>query len=197
MRTITEQEFLRWAAGKSLGLDPQYPDSAVLEFSRGSDSRFWVVPPEPERRPHLIASLLELMGDWHLCYVWRHLGSWPNPSTVDVRRVNEVVELRILQGLGLPLGTADVVIFDRVDLPTLITLLFSTTVFGWSVGEDLYVVPDHGRHVLQTDHHEVIHVSFHDSGEIGHWVSQMAQRGFDLPEDVPDATFKRPSWMPE
>jgi hypothetical protein len=114
-----------------------------------------------------------------------------------VRRVNDVVELHILQGLGLPLGTADVVIFDRVDLPTLIILLFSTTVFGWSVEEDVYVVPDHGRHVLQTDHHEVIHVSFRDAGEIGHWVSQMAQQGFDLPEDVPDATFKRPSWMPE
>ena len=113
-----------------------------------------------------------------------------------MRRVNEVVELRILQGLGLPLGTADVVIFDRVDLPTLITLLFSITVFGWSVGEDLYVVPDHGRHVLQTDHHEVIHVSFHDSGEIGHWVSQMAQRGFDLPEDVPVQPSSGPRGCP-
>jgi hypothetical protein len=197
MRTITEQEFLRWAAGKNLGLDPQYPDSAVLDFRGTSESRFWAVPPEPERRPYLIASLLELMGDWQTCYAWRHLGSWPDPSSVDVGRVNDVVESRILQGLGLPLGTADVVIFDRRDLPTLTTLLFSTTVFGWSVGEDLYVVPDHGRYVLETDHHGVIHVAFHDPREVGHWVSEMAQRGFDLPEDVPDSTFKRPSWMPE
>jgi hypothetical protein len=124
MRSITEQEFLRWAAGKSLGLDPQYPDSAVLDFRGGSESRFWVVPPEPERRPYLIASLLELMGDWEICYVWRHLGSWPDPSTVDVRRVNDVVECRILQGLGLPLGTADVVLFDRSDQPALTALLF-------------------------------------------------------------------------
>ena len=197
MRTITEQEFLRWAAGKNLGLDPRYPNSAVLDFREGSESRFWLVPSEPERRPHLIASLLELMGEWQTCYVWRHLGSWPDPSSVDASRVNDVIECRILQGLGLPLGTADVVMFDRRDLPALIALLFSTTVFGWSVGEDTYVVPDHGRHILQTDHHEVIHVSFQDAGEVERWVSTMAQRGFDLPEDVPDPTFKRPSWMPE
>jgi len=197
MRTITEKEFLRWAVGKGLGLDPQYPDSAVLEFHGGSDSRFWCVPPQPELRPYLIASLLEQMGDWQPCYAWRHLGSWSDPSAVDMRHANDVVELRILKGLGIPLGTADVVAFDRNDLDTLATLLFSTTVFGWSVGEDLYVVPDHARQVLQTDHHGVNHVSFRAADEIGHWVSEMARRGFDLPDELPDATFKRPSWMPE
>jgi hypothetical protein len=197
MRTTTEQAFLEWAAGKGLRLDPRYPHSAVLGFRQESESRFWVVPEEPARRPHLIASLLELMGEWQLCHVWRHLGSWPDPATVDIRRVNEMVECCILRGLGLPLGTADVVVFDRGDLAALTTLLFSTTVFGWSAGEDLYVVPDHGRHVLQTDHHDVIHVSFHDAGEIEHWVAEMARRGFELPEDVPDETFKRPSWMRE
>jgi hypothetical protein len=70
-------------------------------------------------------------------------------------------------------------------------------VFGWSVAEDLYVVPDHGRYILQTDHHDVIHVSFHDARHVQHWVSEMARRGFDLSEDLPDSTFKRPSWMPE
>ena len=197
MRTVSEHEFLRWADGKGIGLDPQYPGSAVLEFQGGSEARFWSVPPEPERRPYLIASLLELMGDWQTCYAWRHLGSWPDPSTVNARRVNDVVELRILRGLGMPLGTADVVTFDRNDLDTLTTLLFSTTVFGWSVGEDLYVVPDHARQILQTDHHEVIHVSFGAAAEVGHWVSEMAQRGFNLPDELPDATFKRPPWMPE
>jgi hypothetical protein len=197
MRTITEEEFLRWAAVKDMGLDPRYPDSAVLDFRGGTESRFWLVPPEPERRPYFIASLLDLMGDWQTCAAWRHLGSWPDVPRVDARRVNDVVECRILEGLGLPLGTADVVMFDRQDLPALVALLFTTTVFGWSVGEDTYIVPDHGRHIVQTDHHEVIHVTFKDPGEIEHWVSTMAGRGFDLPEDIPDSTFKRPSWMPE
>jgi hypothetical protein len=137
------------------------------------------------------------MDHWHACYVWRHLGSWPDPNSVDVRRPNDVVECRILEGLGVPRGTAEALTFERGELPALLSLLFSTTVFGWSVAQDLYVVPDQARHILQTDHHEVIHVSFRAAGEIQHWISDMAKRGFELPDDVPDSTFKRPSWMPE
>jgi hypothetical protein len=83
MRTTTERDFLQWAAGKGLALDPQYPDSAVLDYQGGSDARFWTVPPQPSRRPYLIASLLQLLGEWQTCYVWRHLGSWPNPVSAD------------------------------------------------------------------------------------------------------------------
>lgn len=133
------------------------------------------------------------MGDWRSCYAWRHLGSWPD--SVDYRRVNDIIELRILRGLGLPLGSADIVEFSHNELDTLVTLVFSTTIFGWSVGEDLYIVPDHARYILQTDHHEVIHVSFRTPEEIDRWVSVMEERGFPLPEDVPDETFARPAWM--
>jgi hypothetical protein len=194
MRTLAEADFLRWAEKNGLGLDEQYPDSAVLTFRPDSGhDRFWAVPPKPERRPYFIASLLELMCDWRSCYVWRHLGSWPD--SVDQRRLNDVIELRILRGLGLPLGTADIVEFGYDEFDTLITLILSTTIFGWSVGEDLYIVPDHARHILQTDHHDVLHVSFRTPEEIERWVSVMEERGFPLPEDVPDETFARPPWM--
>jgi hypothetical protein len=68
-------------------------------------------------------------------------------------------------------------------------------VFGWSVGEDLYVVHDHARFILQTDHHNVIHVSYRSSADVDEWVRQMEGRGCALPEEVPDSTFKRPDWM--
>lgn len=194
MKTLTESAFLAWADGAGLCLDPQYPASAVLMFrSHRKQARFWEVPAEPERRPYFILSLLELLGDWQECYAWRHLGSWP--SSADPTRINDVVELRILQGLGLPLGTADVVTFERGELSGLVTLMFSTSIFGWSVGDDLYVVPDHARCILQTDHHNVIHVSFRESADVDRWVRQMEERGFPLPEDVPDSTFKKPEWM--
>jgi len=86
------------------------------------------------------------MGDWQECYAWTHLGSWP--ESADPLRINDVVEWQILKGLGLPLGTADVVKFERAELDRLVTLMFFTTVFGWSVGEDLYIVPDHARCIV-------------------------------------------------
>jgi len=194
MKTLTEIAFLAWADAAGLCLDPQYPKSAVLVFRPDlHQDRFWEIPAEPERRPYFILSLLELMGDWRKCYAWRHLGSWP--ESADPLRINDVVEWRILQGLGLPLGTADVVQFERAELDKLVTLMFSTTVFGWSVGEDLYVVPDHARYIVQTDHHNVIHVSCRSSVDVDEWVRQMEARGFALPEEVPDSTFKPPDWM--
>ncbi len=194
MKTLTETAFLEWAEGAGLSLDPQYPRSAVLVFSPDpNQARFWEVPAEPELRPYFLWSFLELMGEWQECYVWRHMGSWPERA--EPRRINDIVEWQILKGLGLPMGTADVLPVDRVEADKLVTLMFSTSIFGWSVGEDLYIIPDHARCILKTDHHNVIHVDCRDAGDIDEWVRQMDARGFPPPEDVPDATFKRPPWM--
>jgi hypothetical protein len=194
MKTLSEAAFLEWADHAGMCLDPKYPHSAVLVFrSDPQQDRFWEVPAEPELRPYFLLSFLELMGDWSECYVWKHLGSWP--ATADPQRINDVVEWQILNGLGLPLGTADVVRFDRAELHKLVTLLFSTTVFGWSVGDDLYLVPDHARCIVQTDHHNVVHVSCLTPADVDEWVRQMGARGFALPEEVPDSTFKQPEWM--
>jgi hypothetical protein len=194
MDSLSEAQFLQWAAREGLHLDPQYPQSAVLTFAGAyEEARFWEVPLEPHRRPHFIDTLLKLLGDWQVCYVWRHMGSWP--SSVEPLRINDVVEFQILKGLGLPLGTADVVAFSRDELEKLVTLMFSTTIFGWSVGDDLYVVPDHAHALLQTDHHEVIHVVCRHPGDIQTWVDGMEHAGFPLPDSPPDSTFKTPSWM--
>jgi hypothetical protein len=194
MKQLAETEFLRWAELAGFRLDERYPQSAVLTLQPDPQlNRYWDVPHQPERRPYFIASILELMGDWRSCYVWRHLGSWP--ESVDASRINDVVEHRILKGLGLPLGTADVVEIAREESDTLVTLIFTTTIFGWSVGEDLYVVPSHGRYLVQTDHHDAIHVCFRAPEDLEHWVEVMDTRGFPLPDEVLDATFKQPSWM--
>jgi hypothetical protein len=194
MKSLNESECLEWANAAGLHLDPQYPDCAVLTFRDAANaSRFWRVPSEPHRRPHFISALLELLGDWRFCCAWRHLGSWP--ESADPRRINDVVELQVLRGLGIPLGTADVVAFSPEELDKLVTLMFSTTIFGWSVGEDLYVVPDHARAFLQTDHHEVIHVVCREAGDVQRWIKGMEHEGFLLPDAVSDATLKIPSWI--
>jgi hypothetical protein len=108
---------------------PAVSRSAVLVFRPNpQQDRFWEVPAEPERRPYFLLSFLELMGDWQECYAWRHLGSWP--ESAEPLRINDVVEWQILKGLGLPLGTAEVVRFERAELDKLVTLMFSTTIFG-------------------------------------------------------------------
>lgn len=177
-----------------MGLDVKYPDSAVLSFQPNPDlDRFWVIPAEPERRPFFLSLILELMGEWKSCRVWRHLGFWPFQA--DNERPNDIVEFVILNGIGLPLGTDSIVEFTQADINSLLTLLFTTTIFGWSVGEDLYIVPDHAQHIIQTDHHGVIHVSFRDTDALQLFVDAMEKEDFLLPQDVPDDTFRVPKWM--
>ena len=56
-------------------------------------------------------------------------------------------------------------------------------------------MPDHGRYLLQTDHHNVIHAIFRHEEDVNRWVAEMERRGFALPGEVPDPTFKQPKWM--
>jgi hypothetical protein len=197
MKSLHESDFIEWAKSNNLALDPGYPDIAVLGFG-GFDvdaSRFWVIPHEPERRPYFIKVMLELLGAWQSCYVWRPMGSWPHMDSVEPERINDVIELRILAGLGLPLGSADIVQFNSAEIDLLITLVFSTSVFGWSVGEDIYIVPDHAQQFLKVSHHSVIHATFRDESTIQLWDHAMTENGFPLPTELPDPTFIRPSWM--
>ena len=194
MQTVPEPKFIQWLRTKHLSLDPRYPDSRVLTFEAStSEARFWTVPTEPERRPYFVSTLLQLLGDWRVCYAWRHLGEWPD--VVDPGRINDRVEKTILEGLALPLGTTDVVGFSRDEIDKLGTLVFSTTIFGWSVNEDLYLVPDHADAYLKTDHHNVIHATCRTATDISRWIKGMEEAAFRLPTSVPDATFRIPAWM--
>jgi hypothetical protein len=180
----------------ALHIDPAYPHSVVLGFVPPSNvSRFWGVPAQPECRPIFIASLLDLLGDWSFCFAWRHLGYWPAAADIEKLRVNDVVEHRLLSAIGMPMGSDHVVEFRREEGDNLVALMFLTTIFGWSVGEDLYVVPDHARTIVKVSHHNVVEADFRDARAMEGWVSEMEKRGYPLPSEPPDATFKRPDWM--
>ena len=43
--------------------------------------------------------------------------------------------------------------------------------------------------------YDVIHIEFRGAKEIERWVVMMADRGFSLPDRVPDESFSKPPWM--
>jgi hypothetical protein len=65
---------------------------------------------------------------------------------------------------------------------------------GWT-HDDLFVVPDHGQQFLGLDHHHVVHVQCASEPELQRFIDHMARAGYRLPDEIPDATFKRPHWM--
>ena len=132
MNTYSEDSFLKLVGDRGIGVDSRYPQIAILKFIPEAPdcSRFWEMPLEPERRPYFIASMLEAAGAWKSCFVWRHMGSWP--ARPEPLRLNDRIEFAILKGIGLPMGTGSVVEFDRAEIDALVTLVFSTSIFGWS-----------------------------------------------------------------
>jgi hypothetical protein len=93
--TFSEAEFLSWATARGIAFHPAYPKVAILNFAdTQSASRFWEVPPEPERRPFFLSALLDGMGEWSTCFVWRHSGSWPSSGDDEPRSINNALSFR-------------------------------------------------------------------------------------------------------
>jgi hypothetical protein len=194
MKTYSEEQFLKWAEEHGVIVDERYPGSAELTFTSGSDlSRFWIVPSQPKKRPRFLAAMLRLLGKWHSCRVWRHMGRWPERP--GRRCASDRVELQILKGIGMPMGTDDVVEFMRTDRDRLTALLFTTTVFGWSVAEDLYLVPNDAQYIVETSHHGLVYVYFRQLEDLHQFVEGMNRAEFPLPDTVPDWTIEIPDWM--
>lgn len=101
----------------------------------------------------------------------------------------------ILSGAGIPAGFAGAVRFTAAEADRLVAVVFAHLSFGWSVPDDLFIVPDHARQLLHTDHHGVVHVDFADGARVARFVEHMRGEEFALPEELPDATFKKPDWM--
>ncbi|WP_020474864.1 hypothetical protein [Zavarzinella formosa] len=194
MQAVTQNEFLKWAAGAGIGFHPQYPDSGLLTLlPPGDHARFWVTPADPAAWAHFIASMLDGMDEWAAGYLWPRSGQWPNWGQVSSG--NQGVRDVILKGAGIPDGWPGAVRFERKEESGVLAVLFASLAFGWCVDDDLFFIPDHGRQLLQTDHHDVIHVQCASEKRIRELVAHMANQGYELPAEPPDWTFKRPAWM--
>jgi hypothetical protein len=78
MHAVSCEEFLRWAAGHGIAVDPRYPDSGCLRLLPPADhARFWVVPADPATWPHFVASLLGGLDDWVTGLLWPRSSNWP------------------------------------------------------------------------------------------------------------------------
>lgn len=194
METITSEAFLRWAGGGGIGFDPRYPDSRCLCLIPVREhARFWVLPPDPATWPYFTSSVLDGFDDWKEGVLWPRSGRWPDRTSSQ--SCNERTRDVILRGAGVPDGWSGAVRFRGDEEDALIAVLYAFLAFGWCVDDDLFFIPDHRRQLLQTDHHDVIHVSCESEERIRQLVEHMAEAGYELPRELPDWTFKRPAWM--
>jgi hypothetical protein len=191
---VTGEAFLAWAGGVGLGFNPDYPDARVFGLLPPRESaRFWVRPGDPATWPHFAGAILKGLDHWEKGYLWPRLGRWP--AAADSRSANERVRDVVLRGAGIPDGWIGAIRFNRDERSAILAVMFAYLAFGWCSADDLYFVPNHGRQVVQTDHHDVVHAECADEGLMLELVRHMASSGYELPSEPPDWTFKRPTWM--
>jgi hypothetical protein len=92
------------------------------------------------------------------------------------------------------MGTSDVVQFSRAEEVELVTLIFATTIFG---GRSATTCTSFGScEVHRSDGPSRRHPCLLSVGaELETGFAGMEMREYFLPDDIPDATFKRPSWL--
>lgn len=194
MKTLKEAAFLKIIEEKGILQDSKYPQSAILSYHPDLDlARFWTWPGEAHRIPFFVEAILDAFDEWESIYIWRHLGSWSVNSSST--RITDEVQSIVYQGAGIKDTTSDILHFERSEFSQIVTLIFNQIVFGWNVGDDIYFVPGHGKQFAKTDHHDVVHVKFKEEVMIAPFIEAMKAVGFELPDDAPDETFKKPDWM--
>jgi hypothetical protein len=196
MQHVPGEAFLDWTASVAIGPDDRYPGAGCIAYRPYRDiSRFWVVPRSADDSvPAFVAHLLDGLEPWTTCYVWFRGGRWPdlaNPldSDAEVRAVT-------FRGARIRSRFEGAIQFDRSERDRILAVLFVQLTFGWHSWDDLFVIPDHGRMMLMTDHHGVVHANFASRSLVRPFVKHMAAGGFALPTEVPDWTFgPRRRWM--
>ena len=193
MDAIPAEQFLAQAAALGVGFHSRYHDHLTLLPPAGH-ARFWVRPGAPAAWPHFVAALRAGLGPWAAGDRWPRPGRWPATAGCDTR--NERVRQVTLRGAGVPDGWAGAVRFDHAEADVAAAVLCAHLTYGWHAPDDVWFVPDHGRQVVWTEHHDVVHAECRDEGRVLALVEHMAAAGYPLPAEPPDATFIWPAWMP-
>lgn len=194
MELLSVPEFLEWAGGVGVGFDDRYPDARHLTLILACDHRrFWALPDYFTAWPNFIASLLDGLDPWSTLTVWPRSQRWPHSRTAE--DIDERVRDVMFRGAGIPVGWPGAVRFEKRELDSVLGIVFVTFTFGWCSLDDLCLVPDHGRQLIHTDHHDVAHVGCRDEARVQTFVAHMNARGYPLPVAPPDATFRWPEWM--
>jgi len=194
MQLISTEQFIEQAAKNGIILDPIYSAPKCLVYAKdATESRWWNIPKAGDELLRFFSHLLQSTEAWSSCYLWRRGGSWPNFH--PPHNLLDEICIKVKVGQSIPddyCGAVNYVFDEREHLLGQVTMHVKT---GWCVQDDLFIIPDHGRFLIHTDHHGVVHVTTVEQAGMMQLIERMAVGGHNLPEEPLDWTFKRPAWM--
>jgi len=174
MQLLPEQDFSQWMDRGGIGAHPECPLN--LTFIRAPGCRAsWLPTGRVSDLPGFLQTALGVASTGGSVWVYRKGGGvWYEGSDAPIG--NHIID-RVLAAIAVPLEFAGALGFDRTEWRDLNLLISTFFVWGWSVGEDLYVIPKNGSCLLMTSHHGELFADFPSEVALSRFRSQMLQAG--------------------
>jgi hypothetical protein len=195
MKTVSSDDFVRWAATRQLRYEKKHAGSDEFLFTDAErESRYWLYPEQASEVPHFVNAIIKALGPKEHYWVYPNRGYWSLGQEAESWPQYQAW-LPIIRGIGIPEGFVGALCFETTDISKLSALLFLLITLGPSVHIDTFLVPEDGNTILYFSHHDVVHIEFRNDYHLKKTTGTLETAGYPLPTEPPDETFKPVPWM--
>jgi hypothetical protein len=180
MRLTAEAEFVDRTAAVGIGRHPRFPLN--LAFTQAPDcQRSWLPTGRVSDLPGFLQTAIGIAtGDGPVWLYRKGGGSWFEGEDAPIG--NHIID-RVLEGIGVPREFAGALAFEGQEWRDLYLVISTFFVWGWSVGEDLYIVPASGSCVLMTSHHGEFIAAYPSADRLDEFEAEMDRCGHPARRD--------------
>jgi hypothetical protein len=157
MQLLLDADFTKWRAAAGIANHPRFPLNLV--FSQDpKGQRSWLPTGRITDLPGFLQAAVTLVSDQGPVLLYRKGGdTWYEDEGAPIG--NHIID-RVLEAVGVPRDFHGALAFDNHEWRDLYLVISTFAVWGWSVGEDLFIIPKNGSCVLMTSHHGELLANF-------------------------------------
>lgn len=184
MELISEAEFWAWAADHGIGPHPKFGKTGSLAFvNEPSLWKPWTPPTVISDAPAFIAAALGTAMNNGTFLLWRRGGGvWHDGPDTTAR--NEAIDLALRAAGVPPQHTGALRLSLDSDLAVLWLVVLAFFVYGWGVGEDLYILPENASCFMMVSHHGELIVTSPSTEHQDEFTSAMGRLGYVGPTRI-------------
>ena len=172
---------------------PDYTDR--LSFSSVASCRqFWFPSFVPSELPGFIAVALQAISPHGPYYIARRGGgTWQDgesESTIN----NQIID-SMLGSFGVAMHAEGAIRFEESEWKHLLAIVLTFYVYGWSVGQEIFILAEERDAILHPSHHGELYGTFKDAEVMEKFRSTLLSGGYDLPTESIGSSFQNPRWL--
>jgi hypothetical protein len=171
MKLISKSAFLRQFGPQGVALDRRYSPPQTLMFERTSELRWSCdMPARIKDGARWITALVDAAHPGQKTFLYPRDGAWKSGDSVKLFQTAAIFSFYGLKPTGDEVVQAEEAERDAVE-----SLFFLSLMFGGTVSDDIFLIPDHAMVILYADHHEAVHADFADGEFMNRYVSEIPE----------------------